>query len=450
MRNTSEQKKWQRNGKGYAKTDIRFWMGVLFKPKYTDADRRIEAKNWSVRIQYQGNRRAFSLGTPNQAAAAARAKDIYLHLHANGWERTIARYRPELVAKKKQDATIGEFFSEVKAKADGNPKTIEGYCKSFRKIAADIMDIENTPKKFDYRSGGHQRWLEQVHSIPLATIGPNMVQAWKRSFLAKAGNDPVASRQAKVSVNFFLRQARNLFSPDVLRHLDIELPNPLPFTGIQFEPRQSLKYRSEFDIKKLIQTAKDSLSEHQPELFKIFLLAVMAGLRRKEIDLLEWGAFQWQHSCIRIEATRWFQPKSEDSIGDVQVDPEVLEIFRGYRARAIGGFVIESTRRPRLGVTYQYYRCQELFERLTIWLRENGVKDNKPLHVLRKEYGSQICAIHGIHAASRALRHADIRVTNEYYTDSRVRVTPEMGHLLKADSDVTAAVKPKLLSPAAK
>jgi integrase len=103
-----------------------------------------------------------------------------------------------------------------------------------------------------------------------------------------------------------------------------------------------------------------------------------------------------------------------------------------------------------LGVTYQYYRCQELFERLTIWLRENGVKDNKPLHVLRKEYGSQICAIHGIHAASRALRHADIRVTNEYYTDSRVRVTPEMGHLLKADSDVTAAVKPKLLSPAAK
>jgi integrase len=235
---------------------------------------------------------------------------------------------------------------------------------------------------------------------------------------------PVASRQTKVSVNFFLRQARNLFSPDVLRHLDIELPNPLPFTGIQFEPRKSLKYRSEFDIKKLIQTAKDSLSEHQPELFKIFLLAVMAGLRRKEIDLLEWGAFQWQHGCTRIEATRWFQPKSEDSIGDVQVDPEVLEIFRGYRARAIGGFVIESTRRPRLGVTYQYYRCQELFERLTIWLRENGVKDNKPLHVLRKEYGSQICAIHGIHAASRAPRHADIRVTNEYYTDSQVDEMP--------------------------
>src|ERR1700740_3313727 len=57
--------------------------------------------------------------------------------------------------------TVGDFLSEVKAKADGNPKTIEGYCKSFRKIVADIQDIENTPEKFDHRSGGHQRWLEE-------------------------------------------------------------------------------------------------------------------------------------------------------------------------------------------------------------------------------------------------------------------------------------------------
>jgi integrase len=58
-------------------------------------------------------------------------------------------------------------------------------------------------------------------------------------------------------------------------------------------------------------------------------------------------------------------------------------------------------------------------------------KGNKPLHTLRKEFGSEICAVHGIHAASRALRHADISVTNEYYTDLRARMTVRMGHLLK-------------------
>jgi hypothetical protein len=31
------------------------------------------------------------------------------------------------------------------------------------------------------------------------------------------------------------------------------------------------------------------------------------------------------------------------------------------------------------------------------------VKGSKPLHTLRKEFGSEICAVHGIHAASRAL-----------------------------------------------
>jgi hypothetical protein len=94
-----------------------------------------------------------------------------------------------------------------------------------------------------------------------------------------------------------------------------------------------LKYRSGFDVQKLIAKAQDELSEADPECFKIFLLAVMVGLRRHEIDLLEWDSFHWDASVIRIEPTEYFLPKSEDSIGDVPVDPELMEIFRGYRAR---------------------------------------------------------------------------------------------------------------------
>jgi integrase len=33
----------------------------------------------------------------------------------------------------------------------------------------------------------------------------------------------------------------------------------------------------------------------------IFLLAVAAGLRRKEIDLLEWSPFRWEENVIRIQ-----------------------------------------------------------------------------------------------------------------------------------------------------
>jgi integrase len=198
-----------------------------------------------------------------------------------------------------------------------------------------------------------------------------------------------------------------------------------------------MRYRSSFDVSTLIEKARTELSVKEPEQFKIFLLAVMAGLRRNEIDKLEWTAFRWEEGSIRIEATKWFHPKSEDSLGDVEVDPELLELFRGYRAKATGNFVIKSHNDPRPDATFEHYRCQSLFEKLSEWLRKKGVKSKTPLHTLRKEFGSQICDRDGIYAASRALRHADIAITSQHYLDKKKRVVSGLGHLLK-DSNVAA------------
>jgi integrase len=148
------------------------------------------------------------------------------------------------------------------------------------------------------------------------------------------------------------------------------------------------------------------------------------------------ASFRWDQGTIRIEATQYFHPKSEDSLGDVEVDPELLGIFRGFHGRATGDFVIESETAPRLDVTYAHYRCQRLFEGLTEWLRAHDVTGNKPLHTLRKEFGSQVCAKHGIYAASTALRHADIAITSQHYLDRRKRSTVGLGNLLKASPDV--------------
>ena len=81
------------------------------------------------------------------------------------------------------------------------------------------------------------------------------------------------------------------------------MPDPLPFAGVEFEPRQSLKYRAAFDVETLIAKVKDELAPGNPEAFKAFLLAVMVGLRRKEIDLLEWDSFLWDRGVIRVQAT---------------------------------------------------------------------------------------------------------------------------------------------------
>jgi hypothetical protein len=51
------------------------------------------------------------------------------------------------------------------------------------------------------------------------------------------------------------------------------------------------------------------------------------------------------------------------------------------------------------------------------------VTASKKLHELRKECGAVIANTMGIFAASRALRHSDIRLTAQYYADKKVRIT---------------------------
>jgi hypothetical protein len=242
--------------------------------------------------------------------------------------------------------------------------TMRGYTGALRKIVSDLEGLDPGKAKFDPYTGGHQKWIKRVDNVRLAKVTPQRIQQWKRVFLNKALQDPVSQRAAKVTVNTFLRQARSLFSAKILKHLrDVSLPDPLPFAGVEFEPRQSLKYRAAFEVETLIAKANEELAPGDPEAFKAFLLAVMVGLRRKEIDLLEWDSFLWDRGVIRVQATQHFDAKTEDSLGDVAVDGELLELFRGYRARATSAFVLESFAQPKSSVSYSHYRCQDVFGR---------------------------------------------------------------------------------------
>jgi len=70
---------------------------------------------------------------------------------------------------------------------------------------------------------------------------------------------------------------------------------------------------------------------------------------------------------------------------------------------------------------------------LTNWLREHGVNSAKPIHELRKAFGSLICQKAGIHQTSVSLRHSDIRTTSAVYVDSRSRIAAGLGHLLASE-----------------
>jgi integrase len=421
-----------------SKTDVKFWKQRIFKPVYRRADgTRAEAANYAVEISFRGRRIKWSLDTPNKEAAAARAKELFLYIQANGWEAAKARYRPKTAPQpRRPDITVGEFLAEVRATSNLSKQTFTDYAEAFQRIVSQIVGIPSSKRKFDRFGGGHDQWVQKIRAVKLSEITPEKIEQWKREFLANAKSDPISQRSARVSANSYLKRAKCLFSQQILKHLPVALPDPLPFTGVEFEKRPSLKYHSSFDVRLLVARAREELAASgKIELFKIFVLAAMCGLRRREIDLLPWSAFRWNEGILRIEATEFFCPKSEESIGDIPLEPELLALFRGYYAQAKGEFVIQSDVAPNPEVSYLHYRCFSLFQKLCAWLREKGVKTIRPLHTLRKEFGSLINQTHGIHAASRALRHSSIGITAEIYVDSRVRTTSGLGYLLEGQTN---------------
>jgi integrase len=413
-----------------SKDDVRYWQEKgLFHETTKVGNVRKPSADLSVRIQHKGKREAFALKTPNKFQAATKARDIWRHLVMHGWQSTLAKFKPSetIVSEDSTIQTIGDFLQVLKT-TDIPPKRLEGYSTALRTIVGSIAGIGK-----GNRGGNRQtssEWRLKVNAVPIGTLSPASIATWKRQFLSRYDDDPVSMRRAKISVNSLLRRAKSLFAKKYLDQLGTTIVFSNPFSEIRFEKRQSQRYRSTFDIYALIAAAKDELKEQEPELFKIFLLASMAGLRRAEIDTLTWQQIRFDAGIISIHPTKWFHPKSEDSIGDVEVDPELLEVLAEMKNDMVSHFVIESSVLPQPDANFDHYRCATHFEKLIVWLRAHDVSGTKPLHELRKEFGSLVCDKHGVYVASQMLRHSSIEVTANHYLQKKGRKTIGLGEYL--------------------
>ena len=425
--------------KAVPKTATAYWLNKVHKPG--------DSPHYNVQMHYRGERHRFPLETAEKSAAAEKARDRFLYLVAHGWPDTLAHYKPETV-KQKRPATLGEWMETVKASSELSSSTLTTYCQCLRQIAAEIEEIGDQPaldengtpmrdknrriiyrSRFDYRAGGRKAWTAKVDALPLSVLSAAAVQRWKVKYITKAGNAPDARRRAENSAASLLRCARSLFSTKARTFAapELILPDPLPFVGVELPKKGSTTYQSKIDAATLIESAN---AELEGEGFKVFCLGLFCGLRKREIDLLMWQQVDFSKGVIRLERTEFFEPKSEESIGEVDLDPELLALLKGWKAKASGSFVIESTRKPKHESSRTNYRCQMHFEELYAWLRKQGITARKPLHELRKELGAILASTEGIYAAKTMLRHAQISTTDAYYSDKKRRITAGLGSLL--------------------
>jgi integrase len=417
---------------------LRYWRKKVFQRTYRTAAGLTAAPDYWVQLQHAGRREKINLREDNAERAAAKARNLYLSLLSVGWEETLRRFKAGYAEPRVTgELSIGDYLEAVGRNSAIQPKTIDGYSKALRKIAADIFGIRT--KQVDKYHPTQTEWRNRVNAIKLARLTNDRIERWRSDFIKAAGRNPLKEKSARISAAAYIRRARVLFGQKVAPLLkDIDLPDVLPFNGIKVPQIRPPQYRSSFDMVQLAIDARTELAPTRTEQYKVFLLAAMAGLRRNEIDKLLWSAFRWDESKIRVERTQYFRPKSEESEREIEVDTELIELFRDYYAeRGTSEFVIASDQAANPGaVSFDDYRCADELTALVNWLRKKGVRSNTPLHTLRKEYGSQICARFGIYAAQTALGHSDPKVTAQHYLEPKKRSVLGFGHLLKADSNV--------------
>lgn len=403
-----------------AKSNARYWKEHVFRPTYSRGNKQYQLPEYSVRIHVGGRREVFALKTPVRDQAAARARDIYLRILSHGMDVATEEEKTHVIPKSAV-LTFGDYFNALEHHAEIKPRTLADYKRKVHTLLAEVHKLKKPTGRMARCGKSRREWLAALDAIKLSEITHHDIVQWRKKRLSKA--DPKNRLSAARTANSHLRALKCCFAKKHLinlRHLD--LPDELPGSTVPYLPEGSKRYRRRINPVELVKDAGKELAEQDPEAYKVFLLALIAGMRRSEIDLLLWEAVNLKEGCIRVEPNSLYELKSFSSEGTVYLQQEAVDFLKRRHENDPnpGPFVLKSEHLPRRHlVKYNYYRADETFKNLTKWLREKGITDQKPLHMLRKEFGSLIASNYDIFAASRALRHSSLQMTVSVYAEER-------------------------------
>lgn len=419
-----------------AKDQKSYWKDRITKREYDHGGETRETAEFYARMQWGGKRKWVALGTGNRDNAAATAAKKYALLTAGGWDALSKK--SETLA---DEITIGEFLTRVEAVAKVSNRTWGLYSKSLRQIAGEVKGLDS-PSGSSFTWESHRGWREKVDALRLSVLNRASLGKWMKQYVEERGTDPTAARKAKNSCNTTLRNAKAVFTEEILGAAKLEELES-PFTGLKAYSSERTRYESTFDAEAVLAAAEKELAapraegeslhayNRRMEAFKALILFGFTAIRRREADLLLWEQVDFANGFIQIARTRYFEPKAESSIGRVHLSEDALSLLRGFRARDPKDEFVLKGFRPRLNKTYSCYRSEKTFLRLIEFLRgytdESGKQPladtQKPLHTIRKEIGAMIATRAGIFAAQRFLRHAEIATTERYYSDQKAVIT---------------------------
>lgn len=406
------------------KAHANYWLGRLKRNQYRVQGTVRECGGWSVQMQAAGRRQRVTLTRSGKHQAAAQAAEFYQHVKVEGWDSAIKWLNPDSQAGR--ETTVGSLIAHVEGLGVVQARTLSSYAYALRWFAKQHLGMDGDESRFDAKGGGNAAWRAGLDGVPLRALTPQVVQRIVDRYVKTRSKDPLEERKASTSARTLIRCARSLFSKRLLKRIALPLPSPLPFAGIELPAAPPTRYVSTVNVGALIEAGRAELRGSDRAVWISILLGLMAGLRKGEMDRLTWSHVRWNESKIWIATTVAGAAKTQASEGLVRVHGSLLEELRAWQANgAPADWVLPG--REAMPTDSRDYRCDSLFGRALVWLRQHGVEGEKPLHLLRKEYGSYVAQTADLITAAHQLRHANIATTAAFYVEPRRVVTPSLG-----------------------
>jgi integrase len=236
-------------------------------------------------------------------------------------------------------------------------------------------------------------------------------RAWRKQYI-DAAPDEKARQSRRNTANAIVRNARGLFTEEIVKGIAdrLRLPSPLPLSGLS-AGTSTRRFRTTVDPRALYAAARKELKGDE---LTAFLLCITAGLRRAEVDMLEWENVDLAAGKVEIVTTKWFAPKTEESARNTPIPPDVVKHLEQSRAKDKSADFVLAGLDPNKPRGAKTYRCT-CWAPLTVWLRSKGFASLNPIHELRKLSGSLVNSTAGLEAARRHLGHRNIGTTAASY-----------------------------------
>ena len=435
--------KTQKSKPPASKTTASYWQQKIFREKKFDPSGESAAESSSgteqsksptwvsahfyVRMQVGEVRRKVSLKATVAEEAGREAAALYRKILSNGWPAKKTKAGKSTSAKPVGErTTIGGWIEAATAKASVREDTAKKYAESLRTIVGDIIGLSRARKPEQRR---------RIDEFPVEGLTREVLRGWIEKRVNAAGKDVVKAKRARNTVRALIANAKALFTPPLQEAMEIKEDElVLPFSGLKLPSKSTTRYTSKFDAHLLLEKAAADLGSAEAgnenserfEMWKILYLAIVAGLRYREIDNLRKQDVSASSRRISIQAHGEYEPKTHASEADVTVSENAAMVLEEMINNTKGEWFVTDARIKRSPA----YRTGAHHDALIAWLRNYEERDikpladvHKPLHELRKEAGTLVNSQHGLNEAKNFLRHSSITTTAAYYLGSKGDIT---------------------------